>query len=56
MNVIVLVGIDLGVIRMGGETVSPTSRMCDKNYSNFTPKNLKITEVRYLYLFSVKLL
>ena len=34
----VLVGIDLGVIRLRGETVSLTSRMRDTNYRNFTPK------------------
>ena len=38
MDVIVLVGIDLGVIRLRGETVSLTSRMRDTNYRNFSPK------------------
>ena len=51
MNVIVLVGIDLGVILLRGETVSLTPRMRDTNYRQFHAKiyrNIQINEVSSL--------
>ena len=47
MNVIVLVGIDLGVIRLGGETVSLTPRMRGTQITEISRQNIQIANVRY---------
>ena len=50
MNVIVLVGIDFGVIFLRGETVNLTTRIRKTQIRNISRQNIQTTKVRYKIL------